>query len=264
MIETTLSGSSLPILQSQLLNEVTGIVHFSTEREYNMCDYVGDDPIRVTDCRKQFAAALDLPVERLWFPRQVHGTTIIEVDSETPHALEADAVITTEPGLCIGVSTADCVPVLLVMMGKTGEDGLDDGKEAPIGIAAIHAGWRGTVKHIVSKAVARLIEVTGGDASHIVAAIGPSISPDAYEVGEEVAAEFVQAGRSDCVVRYGYPKPHIDLWQSNVMDLMEAGVDLGNIDCTPVCTWSNEDRLFSARRLGIRSGRISTCILMKK
>lgn len=253
MIETTLSGSSLPILQSQLLNGVTGIVHFCTEREYNLCDYVGDDPVRVTGCRKQFADALDLPVSRLWFPRQVHGTEIVVVDAETP-CTEADAVITTQANLCIGVSTADCVPVLLVMKRPDG---------VILGVAAVHAGWRGTVRHIVRDAVGRLVEVTHGCAADVVAAIGPSISPEAFEVGEEVAEQFMQAGRGNCVIRHGYPKSHIDLWQANVMDLMEAGVDLGNIDCTPVCTFYNDSKLFSARRLGIRSGRIASCIMMK-
>lgn len=232
-------------------------MHFSTLRggaedaysQYNLCDYTGDAPNHVSDCRKQFATALGISVERLWFPRQVHGTTVVRVDGSTPQGVEADAVITNEKGLCIGVSTADCVPLLIA--DRKGR-----------GIAAIHAGWRGTVEHIAGRAVEALIDLTGGTADELVAMIGPSISPEAFEVGEEVAEAFRAAGRTDCVLG-GYRKPHVDLRQANVMDLLDAGLDLLHVDCTPACSWSSPQHLFSARRLGIQSGRTASCIMMQ-
>ena len=115
------------------------------------------------------------------------------------------------------MSTADCVPVLLC----------DPRNHV---VAAVHAGWRGTVRHIVRLAVERMVSLSGGQATGIKAAIGPSISPAAFEVGDEVADEFRRAGRGECVVG-GYAKPHIDLWQANVMDLLESGVDLCDVDC---------------------------------
>jgi hypothetical protein len=250
----------IPVLQSELLSGQPALTHFFTLRgetevgnpysQWNLCDYSGDDPVHVTACRQAVADALGIPIDRMWFPRQVHGDVIAVVDAATPPALEVDGVITRERNLLIGVSTADCVPVLLYDP-ETGT------------IAAVHAGWRGTVKHIVKKAVTRMLDVTGGNAADIYAALGPSISPAAFEVGEEVAEAFVAADRAGCVYRDGYVKPHVDLWQSNVEDLLEAGLQLDRIDCTPFCTWQNSDRLFSARRIGVKSGRIASCLLVK-
>jgi hypothetical protein len=111
----------------------------------------------------------------------------------------------------------------------------------------------------------------GSQMSEVLAMVGPSISPEAYEVGEEVAEEFVKAGRGECVLRTLWgpngrqrlSKPHVDLWQSNVMDLLEAGVDLQHIDCTPWCTYEHYQEIYSARREGIGTGRIVTAIRLK-
>lgn len=257
MIQTTLNGSNLPVLQSQFLLKETGIVHFSTMRgdvdaspfsKYNLCSYSGDNKEHVETSRRAFADCLGISLDRMWFPRQVHGTNILVVDSSMPDDQEADAVITREPYLLIGVSTADCVPVVLY-----------DPKNRTI--AAIHAGWRGTIAEITKKTVERFCEVSGGYASDILAMVGPSISPFAFEVGAEVADIFVQEEYGECVID-GYEKPHIDLWKANEMQLIASGVSSSNIDCTPMCTYGNFDRLFSARRLGIKSGRIVSAIML--
>lgn len=207
------------------------------------------------------------PEEGVWMPRQVHGSTIV-----TPAVLptdaandgqarledanlaipEADAVICDTPGQWIGVRTADCVPVLLY----------DPQRRV---VAAIHAGWRGTVQHIVQKTIQRLKHDYGSNADDLWAMVGPSISPEAFEVGPEVAEAFIKAGRSECVLSPLGPngKPHIDLWQSNVMDMLDEGLDLSHIDCTPICTLQNTDILYSARREGIDTGRIVTAICLK-
>lgn len=250
----------MPVLQSQLLLRQPGITHFFTLRgpvdsaagtygDLNLCDYVGDSPEHVAHCRRRIAEALVIDCTRLRFPRQVHGDGIAVISSASPSTIEADAIITTEAGLCIGVSTADCVPVLLA----------DTHGGA---VAAVHAGWRGTVAGILRKAVCKFCEVAACLPADIVAAVGPSISPGAFEVGEEVADAFLSAGLGDCIRRSGYVKPHIDLWQANVMQLLDAGVQLEKIDCTPLCTYTHYDRLFSARRLGTASGRIASCIML--
>ncbi len=260
MIETTLSGSSLPVLQSQLLLRQPGITHFFTLRgtgdsaagaygDLNLCDYVGDSPEHVARCRRRVAEAIGIDCASLRFPCQVHGDGITVVSSASSPAIESDAIITAEAGLCIGISTADCVPVLLA----------DTHGRA---VAAVHAGWRGTVAGILRKAVGKFCEVAACLPADIVAAVGPSISPEAFEVGEEVADVFLSAGFGDCIRRKGYVKPHIDLWQANVMQLLDAGVQLEMIDCTPLCTYTHYDRLFSARRLGTASGRIASCIML--
>ena len=242
MIQTTFQNAEQkPILQSQLLQGVTGIDHYCSMRGF------------------ENAGA------GVWMPRQVHGTEVVVVDENTPYdadqelqLVEADAVVTQVKGRWIGVRTADCVPVLLYdPVTKT--------------VAAVHAGWRGTVKHIVARTVALMQERFGVQPENLYAAIGPSIGPDAFEVGEEVATAFAEAGREDCVVRQSlgisgrvasYVKPHVDLWQSNAMDLMEMGVSLEHIDCTPLCTFENESVLYSARQQGVQTGRIVSAICL--
>ena len=243
MIQTNFQDSEQkPILQSQLLKGEAGIDHYCSMR------------------------AFVNPGAGVWMPRQVHGTEIVVVDDTTPfdetqelQPVDADAVITQQTGRWIGVRTADCVPVLLYdPMTRT--------------VAAVHAGWRGTVRHIVRLVVEKMQSQLGVNPENLRAMIGPSICADSFEVGEEVATEFVAAGRGDCVQRLAlgtngsriaYPKPHVDLWQSNVMDLLEAGIPLDQVDCTPLCTFLNDDVLFSARRQGIATGRIVTAICLK-
>lgn len=257
MIQSTLNGSRLPILQSQLLLKEAGIVHFSTMRggvdtpysKYNMCNYTGDDPEHVLASRLAYAEALGIEVQRMWFPRQVHGSDVLVVDSSMPDGVVADAVITRERNLLIGVSTADCVPVLLY-----------DPQKAVVGAA--HAGWRGTIANIAGKTVARMREVFDSDPSDILAMIGPSISPEAFEVGYEVSDVFVRNGYESCVLS-GCSKPHVDLWSVNQRQLVEQGLLPKNIDKDTVCTYFNSGELFSARRLGINSGRIVTAIMLK-
>lgn len=198
------------------------------------------------------------PADGVWMPRQVHSAVVCEVDSADAPIPEADAVITRQPGLWIGVRTADCVPILLC----------DPVQRV---VAAVHAGWRGTVAHILRITVEQMISTQGCHSSDLYAAIGPSISPEAFEVGEEVADAFVRAERADCVLRQiwgpqglqALAKPHVDLWQSNVMDLLDCEVPLEHIDCTPWCTFSHDDVLFSARRQGIGTGRIVSAIQIK-
>lgn len=224
------------VLQSQLLLGVKGVAHYSS-------------------CRSCQEAEREV-----WMPRQVHGDRVVVLDEEMLQAAlpEADAVITTLTGQWIGVRTADCVPVLLV----------DPVRRV---VAAVHAGWRGTVAHIAGQTVQRMVNELGCRACDIRAAIGPSIGPEAFEVGEEVAEAFVRADRSDCVMRQLWgpngwqplTRPHIDLWQSNVMDLLDEGVELENIDCTPWCTHTQNDRLYSARREGIGTGRIVSAIRLE-
>lgn len=257
MIQTTLYGSNLPVLQSQLLLNEAGIVHFSTMRggvdspysKYNMCNYTGDDPEHVASSRMAYAEALGIEVERMWFPRQVHGSDVLVVDSSINAGAEVDAVITNERNLLIGVSTADCVPVLLY----------DPQKSV---VAAAHAGWRGTVANIAGKTVARMCEVFDSKPADILAAIGPSISPEAFEVGPEVSDVFIENGFKSCVLS-GYAKPHVDLWSVNEQQLVKQGVLPENIDKDTICTFFHSELLFSARRLGIKSGRIVSAIMLR-
>ena len=252
---------------NKIWNKINDVDHFITTRQnieiksnydgFNMCDYTGDNPDNVKECRRIFSAINNIEIDSLFFPRQVHGDDILIIESKEEGLQQVkektfDAVITPLKGICIGVSTADCVPILLY------------DKEKKI-IAAIHAGWRGTVKHIVSKTVKAMSKRFGSDPNDIIAGVGPSISQKNFEVGPEVPAEFLKAGfdKSHISDSSTEGKYIIDLWSSNKQDLIDSGVTVDNIEMAEICTVDNFEMLFSARKLGINSGRITTCIMIQ-
>lgn len=176
----------------------------------------------------------------IFIPRQTHSINVVWTDKagEMP---DCDAVITRVPGLCVAVKTADCIPVLLY----------DERQQL---VAAVHAGWRGTVGRIVE----RTLETMQSRGEDVHAVIGPGISLDCFEVGDEVYDAFAAAGfpmeqlarRYPC--KQGGEKWHLDLWRANSWLLEQAGVADIHVDGT--CTMSNP-ALYSARRETIKTGR---------
>jgi uncharacterized protein, YfiH family len=257
MIEKKLQD--IKVLEFELLSFCSGISHFITTRNgslpddayssMNLCDYTGDNPAHVAYCRQQMASVLSIEPTQFVFPHQVHGTSVGLVDSSDFQG-DYDALITDRPGICIGVSTADCVPILLYSPKMRV-------------VAAVHAGWRGTVQRIASKTVSVMSSHYGCLPDEILACIGPSIGPDAFEVGEEVADSFRRAGFSDVCQPRAHANPHVDLWQANLQDLTSCGVVSEHIQIAGICTYANPDYLFSARKLGIRSGRIASAIMLR-
>lgn len=189
---------------------------------------------------------------------QVHEAKVafIERPGMTREELEGyDVFVTTLPNVAIGVRTADCVPVLLY----------DPVKRV---VAAIHAGWKGTVLHISEKAIELMTATYGCHAANFRAVLGPSIGPDSFQVGEEVAEHFKNAdfpmdqiwsfqGKGD-----GSPMSgghHIDLWKANRWLLERAGVQPENIQVCGIDTFTDAS-FFSARREGVQCGRIISAI----
>ena len=171
--------------------------------------------------------------------------------NERHQALEGvDALMTDVEGICIGVSTADCIPVLLY----------DPTHRA---VCAIHAGWRGTVKRITEQAVGQMTQVYGTNPSDIVAQIGPGIHLDSFEVGDEVYEAFDNEGFDMQTISQKKEKWHIDLPECNRQQLLATGVPSSHITVSPICTFQQSDSYFSARRLGINSGRIFTAIILR-
>lgn len=230
--------------------------HYGT---MNISHYCGDLPEHVSENRRRLALELGIPTERLIVPRQVHDDIVRPVDDEY-FALTAeeraarlegvDAVITNLRGVCLGISTADCVPVLLY-------------DSATGAVAASHAGWRGTVKRIVEKTIRAMEATYGSMPADLHAIIGPSISPAAFEVGDEVYDAFRDAGFPMDEIAQRHRKWHIDLWAANYLQLEALGLPAEHIIVSGICTFSNPDTYFSARRLGINSGRLYTGILRK-
>ena len=139
--------------------------------------FTGDSPEIFVNNRELLAAKLMIKPEQLIFPRQTHTNCVAEIlDIPADEIKETDALVTNKTGICLCVQTADCVPILLF-------DPMNNV------IAAVHAGWRGTVKKIVEIAVQKMALKYNSLPENIVAAIGPSISPDIYEVGKEVVEE---------------------------------------------------------------------------
>ena len=223
---------------------------FSTGRygQFNINRYCGDTDEAIRQNRALLCQLLEIRDDQLIMPHQVHKTEIAVVDENGDSNLEGvDALMTNVSGLCIGVSTADCIPVLLY---------------DPIhhAVCAIHAGWRGTVQRIVEKAVSKMTEVYGSCPTDIVAQIGPGISLDSFEVGEEVYDAFTHAGFDMSSISERRDKWHIDLPECNRLQLIAAGLLPQSIQVSPVCTFQQAADYFSARRLGINSGRIFTAI----
>lgn len=225
---------------------------------FNITHYCGDTPQHVAACRRELCEHLGILDTQLILPRQTHTDNVFVLDhkyTETFPQLRSrlledqDAIVTRERGICIGVSTADCVPVL---MADT-----DNGV-----IAAVHAGWRGMVKRIVSKSLLTM-QSLGADPSRVKVAVGPSIGVNSFEVGEEVVDAFLDAGFHPCVLSRQQPKPHIDLWCACAMQLEEVGIPLRNMQFCGIDTYEHYHDFFSARRLGIKSGRIFSGIIMK-
>ena len=234
--------------------------------EWNINRYCGDRDEAIRENRQTLCELLGISDDRLLMPHQVHLTKTAKIDDvffalpaeERQQRLEGvDAIMTSLPDVCIGVSTADCIPILLY----------DKVNRA---VCAIHAGWRGTVSRIAEKAVKDMCEAYGSKPSDLIAQIGPGISLDSFEVGDEVYEAFSKAGFDMSAISRKYPakvlhteKWHIDLPVCNRLQLIAAGIAEENVSVADICTFKQHDTFFSARRLGISSGRIFTAILLR-
>ena len=131
-------------------------------------------------------------------------------------------------------------------------------------VAAIHAGWRGTVGRIVEKTIHVMKDIYHTDEKDIIACIGPGISLESFEVGDEVYQAFEEAGFDMSLIARKYAKWHIDLWEANRLQLLGLGVKEEHIEVAGICTYRAYESFFSARRMGIRSGRILSGIMLHK
>ena len=255
------------MLEYGLNKSHSNIFSFSTTRHggysegtyasFNCNDYCGDDLERVAQNQVLLREALPGNPE-LIIPHQVHKTEIAVIGDDflsldaaaRKERLEGiDALVSACKGICLCISTADCIPVLCY----------DSRNQV---IAAVHAGWRGTVARIVEKTLAQMQGCYGTDPADVHAVIGPGISLQSFEVGDEVYDAFSVAGFDMDRIARRYSKWHIDLWEANRLQLVSKGVSPAHIEVSGVCTYLQNEDFFSARRLGIRSGRILTGIMI--
>lgn len=261
----------MELLTLDFVKPVQGVTAFSTVRgdiearkpysQWNLCDYVGDDALRVLDARLQLAMILGVDLDDLVMPQQTHSCNVLTIDEHframdidmQERALEGvDSLVTSLHGVVIGVNTADCVPIIMV-------------DELAGVIAAVHAGWRGTVGRVAAAAVREMCR-QGASAERVQAVMGPSICQNCFEVGDEVVDAFKQAHFDlDAIVKRNVTtgKAHINLRVANRDVLATAGVSVENIVLAAHCSRCEHERFFSARRLGITSGRTFTGIIRK-
>ena len=180
---------------------------------------------------------------RLAYAKQVHGDRIVTV--EKPGFVgEADGLITTSADMTLAIQVADCGALLLA-----------DRANGIIG--ALHSGWRGTAAGITGNAIARMNEL-GSDHENIEVFIGPCISGQVYEVGEEVASQFDER----FVLRDGFTKPHLAIREALKQQLLDAGIPEANLEIDQRCTYLNPELFHSYRRDGNKSGRMIGFIRM--
>lgn len=268
-----LKSNTVEMLQFSGLSGECNISHFITTRHggvskgnyaaLNPGEYSGDDPVAVRMNRRLLADAVGISPEKIFAPFQVHEAEIGYIDTDFLSLTETgqkdemngkDALVTDIPGICVAVSTADCVPVLVYAPDKKV-------------VAAIHAGWRGTVKQIVAKTIGCMVDRYACDPLQMMAGIAPSIGREAFEVGEEVVGAFRATGvdMNRIMTRNSLTgKAHIDLWEANRIQLLQSGLPEDGIEVSGICTYLHDNDFFSARRLGIKSGRILSGILIKE
>jgi YfiH family protein len=234
------------------LDKETRVLHAFTTRQdglgaRNKCARRLDDWTTV-------AHAFGIYVDRVVTVEQVHGENIVTVDDlnfQDIRNVRADALITAAPGIALGVETADCVPVLL----------FDPVKPA---VAAVHAGWKSTVKKIVQKTVHRMHEAFGSDPSRLIAAIGPAIGPECYEVDEPVMGPVQEAFSfwREVASPRTEDRWSLDLAKANRLELMQIGLQEKNVHSLGMCTACRRDLFYSYRAEG-RTGRMLSVIMIK-
>lgn len=213
---------------------------------FNVCHYTGDAPAHVADCRRELAAYMGTDVNRLVIPRQTHSVNVAVIGDRLPCLEDVDALVTTCDDFALVVNTADCLPVVF-----------NDSRRGVIAIA--HAGWRGLYDGILAATVMEMARL-GAVPRDIRVAIGPCICGACYEVDEAFAKRFEARFGSGVrmPVASGH-KPHVDLRAAAITELQRCGIDLTGISDSGVCSRC-DGRLFSARRQGVRSGRIATVV----
>lgn len=227
---------------------------------FSVCDYTGDVASHYCQCRMELAKELGIGLAAVVQPRQVHGAHVEMLDGDFWSLDEVgrrqvldgvDGMVTSRRRVVVGVNTADCVPVLLYSSGGV-----------PL-VAAVHAGWRGTLAGIAANAVEAMRNAGGEE---IAAYIGVSICCDCFEVGDEVAEAFVGAGFSGkgIVTRNeATGKAHINLQEANRWQLLQCGLSPDMIFIDGTCSRHDASgNYFSARRMGVNSGRTFTGIML--
>lgn len=268
------NGQELEYLTFPALEETGLVEHLITTRlggvstgelaAMNLSFTRGDREENVLENYRRIAGVLGCGMGDMVASHQTHTVNIRHVTSADrgkgilkPRDYEdIDGLMTDESGIALVTFYADCVPLLFL-----------DPVHRAVGLA--HSGWRGTVGRMGKCMTEAMAETFGSKPSELIAAIGPSICQDCYEVGGEVAEQFWQmfGGREHCggIVAPGKEegKYQLDLWLANKLILEEAGIPHNNISVTDICTCHNSDYLFSHRGSGGRRGNLGVFLMLE-
>ena len=266
-------GQGLPLLYFPLLLAHTGVKNCFTTREggcstgmfqsLNLSFTRGDDPQAVTENYRRVAEAMGGTLSDIVCSDQTHTTNVRRVDrscggygvtKERPYT-DVDGLVTDEPGLILATFYADCVPLYFV-----------DPIHHAIGLS--HSGWRGTVGRMGQHTIEVMRREFHSDPGEILAAVGPSICQDCYEVSEDVILEFQKYYREDCQSELYYRKENgkyqLNLWRANEIVMEEAGILPENIHTTQLCTCCNPELLYSHRASKGKRGNLAAFLGLKR
>lgn len=265
-------GSEVPLLHFPLLDQ-TGIVeHCFTTRMGGVSEDIfstmnlsftrGDKEEAVLENYRRLGEAMGVSPEDFVCTDQTHTTNVLRVGKRDcgngvtkprPYT-DVDGLVTNEPGVVLSTFFADCVPLYFV-----------DPVHRAIGMS--HSGWRGTVGRMGARTLEKMHAEFGTEAKDVIAAVGPSICQECYEVSRDVAEEFqkeFKGHESEILIDKGKDKFLLDLWKCNEIVMLEAGILKGHLAVTNICTCCNPTLLFSHRASKGRRGNLGAFIFLKK
>jgi len=254
------------------IEKIDGVLHgFSTRmggvskgvcESMNLSFTRGDDEVAVMENFNRISKAIGFPVESIVTSDQTHTANVLRVGKgECGNGIikeraykDIDGLITNEAGVTLATFYADCVPLYIV-----------DPVKGAIGLS--HSGWRGTVLKIGKVTVREMTEQFGTDPRDVIAAIGPSICQECYEVSQDViehfAKSFTKEQCDDCIIDKGNGKYQLDLWKACVYNFLEAGVPMENITIGGLCTCCNSEKMFSHRASQGKRGNLGAFLTIK-
>lgn len=223
----------------------------------------GDDEAAVRENYHRIAKSIGVKCENMVLSQQTHTTNVRVVTEKDKGKgivkpldyTDVDGMVTNIHGICLVTFYADCVPLYFV-----------DPVQKAIGLS--HSGWRGTVGKIGKETIRKMEEQYGSDPKDILAAVGPSICKDCYEVSEDVILEFQKNFKErywkDLFYRKENGKYQLDLWKANEIIFKESGILPEHIAVTNVCTHCNSEILYSHRTSGDRRGNLAAFLALKE
>lgn len=264
------TNNALKLITYPSLNKYNSLLHFTSTREGGVSDgcfsslnlglYSGDEPRNIQNNYSLLLSEINIESNQIHLPYQTHGNSVCLIDtdflkmdthSQAKKLHGIDALITNLPRQCIAISTADCVPILI----------FDPVENV---IAAIHAGWRSTCTRIAKHTISKMQLEYNCLPENLKVIIGPSISPEVYVVGKELVVAFEkQEFDIGKIFTQKNGDIHLDLWTANTLTMQASGVLSANIEVSGYCTYQLHEQFFSARRLGLNSGRMASGIMLK-